>query len=380
MSFFSSVLPVLMRQGHYSLTAIALLKLIKLPWVIKFLWSPLVDRHTEGVRDYKRWIIGAEIVYAALILIVSRLSIHDHFGLVVPLILLAFLMSATQDIATDALAARSFGRQDRGLLNSMQTMGAFAGSMIGSGLLLLLFHHIGWSHLLPWVALFVLVALLPLMTNRKMTLEPRQSGQRAKPKDMLTFFTQKGMGRHILFLLLCYAGFMGILSNLRPMLIDLGYNIKQIGMMVGIFGTTLGIGGSLLTGIGIQRLGRMTMQHLTGVMTIGTTLFYFVAESTGLLESNTLIGYLAIGLVWWTYGMASTLIYTIAMDIVREGREGTDFTIQIVVTHISSMVFVLLCSRIADSTGYRGMFAFESIISIIVTLYIWRYKPKHIES
>lgn len=49
------------------------------------------------------------------------------------LILMAFLMSATQDIATDALAARSFHASDRGLINSMQSMGSFAGSMVGSG-------------------------------------------------------------------------------------------------------------------------------------------------------------------------------------------------------------------------------------------------------
>jgi len=67
MSFFATALPVLMRQGNYSLFAIALLKLIKLPWILKFLWSPLVDSRTESIRDYKRWIFGAEIVYALII-------------------------------------------------------------------------------------------------------------------------------------------------------------------------------------------------------------------------------------------------------------------------------------------------------------------------
>lgn len=161
MSFFSAVLPILMRQGNYSLTAIALLKLIKLPWIIKFLWSPLVDRRTDEVKDYKRWIVGSEIVYAVLIIAVALLDIGQHFGVIIGLVLLAFIMSATQDIATDALAARAFGHRDRSLLNSMQSMGSFAGSMVGSGLLLLLFHQIGWRSLLPWVALFVLIALAP---------------------------------------------------------------------------------------------------------------------------------------------------------------------------------------------------------------------------
>ena len=44
MSFFSTVIPVMMRQENFSLSTIGLLQLIKLPWILKFLWSPLVDR------------------------------------------------------------------------------------------------------------------------------------------------------------------------------------------------------------------------------------------------------------------------------------------------------------------------------------------------
>ncbi len=38
MSFFSTVIPVMMRQENFSLSAIGLLQLIKLPWILKFLW------------------------------------------------------------------------------------------------------------------------------------------------------------------------------------------------------------------------------------------------------------------------------------------------------------------------------------------------------
>ena len=66
MSFFSTVIPVMMRQEHFSLSAIGLLQLIKLPWILKFFWSPLIDRHTQTVEDYKRWIFSAELIYAVL--------------------------------------------------------------------------------------------------------------------------------------------------------------------------------------------------------------------------------------------------------------------------------------------------------------------------
>ena len=66
-SFFATALQVMMREAHYSLATIGLLQLVKLPWVLKFLWSPIVDRHCLTGRDFRRCIIGFECVYALFV-------------------------------------------------------------------------------------------------------------------------------------------------------------------------------------------------------------------------------------------------------------------------------------------------------------------------
>lgn len=380
MAFFSAVLPILMRQGEYTLTAISLIKLIKLPWIIKFLWSPLVDRHTKEVIDYKRWIVISEILYALIILAVALLKLETQPLLVIGFILLAFVMSATQDIATDALAARAFAPSDRGLLNSMQSMGSFAGSMVGSGVLLVLFHKLGWHHMLPIVALFVLVALIPLLQNRNIHLQPSQASNRpkAEPKDMFTFFRQKGIYKHVIFLVLFYTGIIGMLSNLRPMMVDFGFDMKDIGFMVGIFGTSLGIVGSFLSGLGVKHIGRRWMRRIVSLMIIGTSTFFLLTYTSGALANLVYLIYVGIGLIWFTYGMASTLVYTTSMDLVREGREGTDFTVQIVVTHLSSMAFSIGLSRLADTYSYSGLFSASILLGVLTAIYIWVYNPKTI--
>lgn len=103
MSFFSTAIQVLMRQADYSLSSIALLQLIKLPWILKFLWAPLIDRHCITMKDYKRCIISSEIVYALLILLVGLLDIQTDLYLIIGLVFLSLVASATQDIATDHL-------------------------------------------------------------------------------------------------------------------------------------------------------------------------------------------------------------------------------------------------------------------------------------
>ena len=377
MSFFSTALPVLMRQGNYSLFAIALLKLIKLPWILKFLWSPLVDSRTESIRDYKRWIFGAEIVYALIIFGVAMLNIETNFTLIFLLILLAFVSSATQDIATDAMAARSFERKNSSLLNSMQSMGSFTGSMVGGGFLLLLFHRIGWSRLLPWLAIFVLVALIPLAMNKKITLQGRHSSRKASPRDMWLFFTQRKIWRQILFLTLFYAGLIGILSSLSPYLVDRGYQMKEIGAMVGIFGVSTGILFAFLAGIFIRKAGKLHSRKIISACILLPSV-YFLWLTLSNTHSHVLI-LIGIALVWGTYGMASTVINTSAMDIVREGREGTDFTLQIVLTHLSAMIISLVSARVGDLLGYQGLFAMELTLAVISFIFVLLIKPFHDE-
>jgi hypothetical protein len=44
------------------------------------------------------------------------------------------------------------------------------------------------------------------------------------------------------------------------------------------------------------------------------------------------------------------------MKIVRKGREGTDFTLQIVMTHLSSLIIAVMSGKVADAITYRGLF------------------------
>lgn len=367
MSFFSTVIPVMMRQENFSLSAIGLLQLIKLPWILKFLWSPIVDRHAVTVGDYKRWIFSSELIYAVLIFAVALLDFKTDFYMILALIILSFVASATQDIATDALAVLSFNRKDKSLVNSMQSMGSFGGTLIGSGLLLLLFRQIGWNMLLPFLALFVIIALLPLAFNKRLEIIREEHYVRAKKADVIYFFTQRGIWKQIGFLLLFYSGLIGTLAMLKPYLVDLGYTMEEIGMMSGVAGTFVGFLASFLGGFVVRQLGRFRARILFASAILLTTL-YFVALS--FLQPTALLLYAAVFLLWGSYGMATIVVYTTAMDHVRPGKEGTDFTIQTVLTHLSSMLVAIGSGRIADRLGYQGLFIAESLLALLSLCYI----------
>lgn len=367
MSFFSTAIPVMMRQENFSLTSIGMLQLIKLPWVLKFLWSPYIDRTSTSLNDYKRWIFSSELVYAVLILSVSFLDFQTNFRTILTLIIISFIASATQDIATDALAVLSFNRRDKSLANSMQSMGSFGGTLIGSGVLLLLLKQLGWNNLLPYVALFVIIAIVPLYFYKGEDINPKEIRQRAKLSDIIYFFTQRNIGKQIIFLILYYSGLIGTLAMLKPYLVDLGYGMKEIGVMVGVIGTFTGFLGSFAGGFIVRKLGRYYSRILFAVCIVLSACYFYSLSYT---VPTTAMLHAGVFLLWGSYGLATIVVYTTAMDCVRPGREGTDFTIQTVLTHLSSMMIAIASGKLADHFGYSNLFLAEIGLACVSLIYI----------
>ena len=378
MSFFSTVVPVIMRMENYSLESIGYLQLIKLPWIAKFFWAPFVDHTSRSLRQYRHWILGSEIFYAIVIVAIAFLDLQTDFITIVILMVIAFTASATQDIATDAFAILSLRKEERSLGNSMQSAGNFLGTMVGSGVLLVIYHYYGWSNLLFGLAALVLLALVPVTVYKA----PRdktahQSRKKVSWLDFAHFFNQKGIWRHIILLLLFYAGIIGILTMLKPYLVDLGYSIKQIGFIVGIFGTGIGALMTIPAGIFIRRKGLRKALYVLPVINLLVAAYF-----TGLTYTShpPYLIYIGIGLLWAAYAMSSVFVYTLSMGIVRKGREGTDFTVQIVLTHLSSLIISVSSGKVADMITYRGLFIAEMVLGVVIIILLYSvYRDKFYE-
>ena len=367
-SFFATALQVMMREANYSLATIGLLQLVKLPWVLKFLWSPLVDRHCLTGRDFRRCIVVSEIVYAIFIILAGHLNVTDNLYLIIFMVMLSLVASATQDIATDALAILMHTGRDKSMVNSMQSMGSFGGALIGSGVLLLVLHQFGWHMVTPFLGVFVLLMLIPLLRRKDLNIAQKDVRQRARLTDFASFFVQRGIWRQIGFLLLYYASIIGILSMMRPWLVDLGYSMKEIGVMSGIIGTSSAFCASFGAGFIVRRIGIFTARILFACFILLTTLYFLGLVMLGTPTTAMLYG--GIVLMWMSYGMATIVVYTSAMECVRPGREGTDFTVQTVLTHLSGIIMAGLSGAVADHFGYYGLFLAEVIIASISLVYI----------
>lgn len=367
MSFFSTVMPVIMRTENFSLTSIGLIQLIKLPWILKFLWAPMIDKSATTLRKYKQWILFSELFYALVIFSIGFLNLETSFTSIIVLMLIAFTASATQDIATDAFAILILNKEERGFGNSMQSAGTFLGTLTGSGVLLVIYHYYGWQMLLAGLAAFVLLAIVPLYFYKSKGTISASSSKNISLKDIYLFFAQIGIGKRVILLVFYYSGIIGILTMVKPWMVDLGYSIKDIGIISGIYGPASGAIMAFATGFIIKYLGKRKSLFLIAFLGLFDGIYFswlssFTPELFQLLP--------AILLLWGTYGMASVVIYTISMDRVRLGREGTDFTIQIVLTHLSSLIIAVGSGKTAHALGYSGLFKIEIGLALFVLLII----------
>ncbi len=378
MSFFSTVVPVIMRMENYSLESIGYLQLIKLPWIFKFFWAPFIDHTSHNLRDYRRWILGSEFFYAIVIVSIAFLDLQTDFMTIVVLMVIAFTASATQDIATDAFAILSLKKEERSLGNSMQSAGNFLGTMMGSGVLLVIYHYYGWSNLLFGLAGLVLAALIPVTLYRASSQKiHHESKKKVSWLDFAHFFNQKGIWRHIMLLMLFYAGIIGILTMLKPYLVDLGYSVKQIGFIVGIVGTGTGALMTIPAGMFIRKKGLKKALYILPVINFLVAAYFtwltFTAHPPYMI-------YFGIVFLWAAYAMSSVFIYTLSMGIVRKGKEGTDFTVQIVLTHLSSLIISVSSGKIADTFTYRGLFIGEMVLGAIIIILLYSfYREKFYE-
>ncbi|HCM05446.1 MAG TPA: MFS transporter, partial [Oceanospirillales bacterium] len=265
--FFAQALPTLLREQGMSLEAIGLMSLVSLPWVLKFLWAPLLDHYqplkglTGGRIDghiRKTWIISANAIAAFVLIFIASISLEfwinqAAIGLACALIVLTTFV-VTQDIATDALTVENIPAHQRGLGNSLQVAGYRIGMIIGGGVLLAVFSQLGWQGTLWALASLMLVGLIPLWFWQPVVVKV---DKQPVFTHWLGFLKLSGAGSWLLFLLTYKVGDAFGTIMIRPHLVDLGVSLSEFAELLGVWGTVAGLFGALLGGVVLKILPRM---------------------------------------------------------------------------------------------------------------------------
>lgn len=358
--FFTQALPVLLRQQGMSLPAIGLSALLTIPWALKFLWAPLVDAwSTPLIGRYRSWILPLQTAAVLLVLALSTLDSQRQMPLLMVGILLANLIAATQDIATDALGIGLLTTDERGPGNGVQVAAYRVGMIVGGGAMLIFFDRIGWNATFITMAGLLVVASLPILLHRE---TPAKSVPPPGFESIRSFFAQPGMTPWILVLMIFkFAEAFGN-AMIRPFLVDRGITIGEIGWILGTFGFTAGLLGALFGGFGVTFLGRSRALMTFGCLQV-VGLSAYILPAMGYTDPWIL--YAACTLEHFTSGAATASLFTLNMDLCREDLAGTDYTCQASVVVISTSLAGSLSGWSAHQLGYLHHFLFSTGLSVL---------------
>lgn len=379
--FFTLALPVLMREAGWSLTAIGLLQLLALPWLLKFLWAPWVDHH--GAR--RTWLLGLQgcSVVAALTLALLDLGSASR-GLLLA-VLVFNLLAATQDIVTDGLAVRVLAARERGLANAIQVGAYRLGMILGGGGLLWLWARTNGSTVFAVMAGLLALSTWPVWQMRElppgaaldaMAPRPRPSaGQlalgwwhRALAPGMLTFAA----------LVFCFRfGDQMVSSLITPFVSDQGASKETIALMKGAVGSGASLLGALLGGALMVRVNRRTAMLSTGLGQAMTFALYIAAA----------LGFGGMPLLWWATvaegvvgTMATVALFALMMDASDPDHAGTDFTLMASVVVGVGSLGGIAGGVVGDAWGYVWAFGIGTVLSALgcVAMVTWLdRRPTH---
>ena len=129
--FFVQALPVLLRAAGVSLSAIGFSGLLVLPWALKFLWAPVIDRRWWPRLGRRRsWILAMQLAGTVVLAAIAVVPGADALPALMTAMFVLNLIAATQDIATDGLAVELLPPGERGFANGLQVAGYRVGGAL----------------------------------------------------------------------------------------------------------------------------------------------------------------------------------------------------------------------------------------------------------
>ncbi|MGB4227664.1 MAG: MFS transporter [Candidatus Dechloromonas phosphoritropha] len=349
-------LPVLLRQHGVDLAVIGVLKLLALPWMLKVLWAPWVDRiASERLGHHRGWILPLQTIVilcvASLALINPTTLFTVHLPLLLFVILVINMAASTQDIATDGLTVRLLSERGRGLGNSLQVGGYKVGMIISGSGLLIVIDQLGWNLGLVLITLLLLWCTVPIwrFAERQRIPHRAMAAESARgPRLLLTHYhgllAQPGMLAWLAVVLTFKLGDALGSPMIKPMLVDQGWTNTALGELT-LISSIAGIGGAALGGLLYARLGaRRSLLLFGSLQAAGIASMASLVNGGG---DTGLVYVVAVG-EQIADGMSTVALFAVMMQKCRPEHEGGDFTLQ-------ASAQVLLAGMVGAASGVLAM-------------------------
>lgn len=353
-----------LKDFNVDIASIGLLSLVGLPYNLKFLWSPLLDRFSAPFLHRRTgWIALFQICLMLSIATMGWLNPATQLNSVVIAALLIAFFSASQDIVIDAYRIDLLRPDERGAGGSMVMLGGRLAFLASGALALMLADQLPW----PWV--FTLLAtclMIGLVTSLYSPIpenvsQPPHSLADAVIKPFTAFRQIPGAIQILFFVVFYKLGDTLAASLLTPFLMEVGFSKTDIGTVNKVFGLFCALMGGLVSGAVIPRLGIYRCLWVFGILQAVSNLVF-----VGLAINGKSYAWMvaAIGVENFCGGLGTAAFVAYLMGLCDQRFSATQYALLSSLTAIARTWFAAGSGFAVNWLGWPSFFAVSAVCAL----------------
>lgn len=340
--------------------------IVNIPWMLKFVWGPIIDYFIKFGR--KTFIIfGGALTVSCMFLV----SFVDPGVSILPFIILIFLSHVGIgfiDVSTDAWAIDVSTDKDRGKINGSMFAGQYSAWAIGAAL----FPFIGFSYGYHYVYLINAMLIFVILLFPFIVKET----SKFKVKEKIISLVFKEFKRKTVLLAAIFSPLVfmneGIMSFIMPIYMrdGLGMSDVQIGFIAMILPVFLAIG-SLIGGVITDKIGRKSALYIFIGLNIVFAVSLIFADTWWKLS-------LMYGTIGFLMGGHSTASCALFMDVTNPRIGATQYGIFTGIANVGLNGGGMITGTLAVVLGFSRTFLFASWVfgPALLVLYFIQIKKK----
>ena len=378
---FSSGLPLALSGGtlqawltveNVDIKTIGMFSLVGLPYTLKFIWSPLMDRFIVPVFGRRRgWIALSQLALIGLILGMSVTSPQNGLWFLALLAFCLTFVSASQDVAIDAYRAEVLREPERGIGAAVSVTG-YRVAMLVSGALALIF-----SGYLGWRATYMLMALIMSIGVIAVWLGPEPEDPGTPPSSMKDavegpfkeFFSRTGVWSLLALIILYKLGdaFAGSLTT-TFLIRGMSFSVGEVGTINKGMGLASTIIGALFGGVLMARLRLFKSLLIFGILQAVSNLSFMVLALVG--KSYPLMIF-TIAFENLAGGMGTAAFVAFLMVLCNHSYTATQFALLSALASLGRVFVGPLSGVLVDGMGWTVFFFTTFLFALPGLVLLW---------
>lgn len=382
-----STLSAWMVSEGVDIKTIGLFSLVGLPYALKFLWSPLMDRFVPPFLGRRRgWMIVTQLILIAFIAMMGFFNPSSHLVMVAFLAVAVAFFSASQDIVLDAYRTETLEAVERGAGAGVWIMGYRIAILVSGAVALILSDHLSWRTVYIIMGSVMIIGCVTTLLCREPSptasdgraIEPPRSLAEAVVFPFVEFLRRPGAIEILFFVVLYKIGDVAAAQMTTPFILDhIGFSRTELGTIFKGFGMVATVMGALAGGALMARWSLKKSLFVFGVLQGISTISFVLLEFTG--RQIWALSFV-IGVENFCGGLGTAAYMALLMGLCNTKFTATQFAFLSSVMAVSRYVTGAPTGYLVAAAGWIPFFAICTVLALPALLLLLRYDRWAVEA